>query len=336
MNYVTVAFKKRPWTFLVAFTLIVHLYAPCAVTFGQHVKQDISNGGKRYKCARNFESLSKVTHDKSADLIVYSFDRPLQLWAFLESVEEFVKGLHKVSIIYRSSTPAFDSTYAELKRKFNTAIFLQQSTQAPPEDFKELTLKALTSSHAGYVLFAVDDIIVKDIIDVDACRSILEKTHAYGVYLRLGLNVSECYMQRSYQGIPPYVYLGGEFYAWKFSSGKGDWHYPHTLDMTLYRTRDIIGYFTKLDYTSPNTLESIWAEYADMSRIGICCKSSKVINIPLNRVQHDFVHNRHMDMWSPEQLLVKFDQGFVIDRAPLYAINNTSAHMCYKPSFKRR
>ena len=64
--------------------------------------------------------------NKNADLVVFSFDRPLQLYAFLESAEKFVKGLGQISVIYRCSGDQFQQGYDKVQKCFKQVKFLAQ------------------------------------------------------------------------------------------------------------------------------------------------------------------------------------------------------------------
>ena len=218
---------------------------------------------------------------------------------------------------------------------FPEIFFVRQSRTHPHDDFKPLTLDIVFGSPSPYIIFAVDDIIVKDQADMSACIVALEKTHAYGFYLRLGNHVCQCYMARSHQGVPPMLPVAENMYAWQFCTGLYDWHYPQTVDMTLYRKEDIRSMFMSMCFRTPNTLEGTWAASPgfDLKRIGLCYERSIVVNIPLSQVQRDWFGNRNMGWLTPAQLLEKFNQGLRIDIRSLIGINNISAHMEWIPSF---
>src|SRR5271154_2417996 len=55
---------------------------------------------------------------RAADLIIFSYDRPLQLYAFLESVQRYVTGIGQTSIIYRTSGQDFDAGYQIVQSTF--------------------------------------------------------------------------------------------------------------------------------------------------------------------------------------------------------------------------
>src|SRR3990167_10710500 len=47
-------------------------------------------------------------------LIVFSYDRPLQLYSFLHSLQKHTTGLQEIMVIYRTSTPEFQAGYEQL------------------------------------------------------------------------------------------------------------------------------------------------------------------------------------------------------------------------------
>jgi len=55
----------------------------------------------------SFHSAMSRANKANTDLIVFSYDRPLQLYALLESLESYVTGLAQISVIYRVSRDAF-------------------------------------------------------------------------------------------------------------------------------------------------------------------------------------------------------------------------------------
>ena len=270
-------------------------------------------------------------YSKHADLIIFSYNRPLQLYALLESTEKYVHGLGSITVVYRTDS-AFANAYRQVQNDFEYVCFTKQSNQ-PRKDFKPLTLKAIRNTQNDYILFAVDDIIIKDYIDIEYCISLLEQTNAYGFYLRLGQNLNFFYMLQKPQPVPPSNHIDNDVFSWQFAKGHYDWGYPHTVDMTIYRKNMIVQTFQSIQFDCPNRLEAIWANtYAKkiMHRYGLYFKDSKVVNVPLNRVQNVFVNN-NMNLLSAHQLLNLFEQGKKIDITQFYRVNNNSAHFAFEP-----
>ncbi|MEX0849097.1 MAG: hypothetical protein WD055_02615 [Candidatus Dependentiae bacterium] len=273
-----------------------------------------------------------------ADFIIFSFDRPMQLYALLESSSVFISGLRDVFVVYRSSGDDFQSGYEIVKQSFPQVHYLKQRKDA--KDFKQLTLKAFNASTAEYILFGVDDIIVKDDIDLHHAISAMEQYNAYGCFLRLSPYINYLYSWNRAQSIPPLQDVGDGF-IWRFNQASqiSDWGYPHTVDMTVYRKKDIKDDMNRLGYYNPNSLESMWAGVTSKirGRQGFCYATSKIVNLPLNVVQTQFGNSnmKRKDL-SPKTLLQCFLDGKKIDLWPLYQIQNRSAHMEYEPTFIQR
>lgn len=269
----------------------------------------------------------------NADMLIFSYNRPLQLYALLESVHKYMTGIADLRVIYRADNDAYASGYAELQTTFPAVTFIKQGAN-PRADFKPLTLQALDAMSSPYIIFAVDDIVVKDYVDLAACGDMLQRTGAYGFYLRLGLHTDYCYALSGMQGIPQHVPIAPDMYAWQFSASAGDWNYPNTVDMTLFRKAEVMPELRRLSFSTPNSLEGNWAGMAGsiMQRLGLFFGTSKIVNLPFNLVQNDF-HNRNMAYMTCEEFLKKFQEGFKIDISPLFQIKNRSAHMDYVPTF---
>lgn len=271
---------------------------------------------------------------EKADLIIFSFDRPLQLYALLESLEQYVTDINSTTIIYRSSNEQYNTAFQTVSSQFPSVQFLQQQSIS---DFKTLTLQALNNSSSDYILFAVDDNIVKDYTSLSECIMWLEKTNAYGFYLKMGTHLDYCYTEDSSQSLPPLTPIYQDVFSWEFERGEKDWHYPNTVDMTLYRKKDLLSLFESLSYTNPNLLEGNWAAWWVIhkapSPIGIFYENSKIINIPLNKVQTINILNRDMNLYTPEELLEKFEAGLKMDISPLYKMKNKAVHTEYEPTF---
>lgn len=281
--------------------------------------------------------MARVVSAQKADLIIFSFDRPLQLYALLESTERYVKNVGDIRIIYRSSNQRYESAYQKVFEHFPTIMPVKQGDN-PAADFKLLTLKTLNTTPHEYVIFAVDDIVVQDYIDCAHCIDALEKSDAYGFYLRLGKNISYCYMLNTAQRVPHLTKAYDGVYTWTFNAGEHDWHYPNTVDMTLYRKKDIKHDLISLDYKAPNSCEGAWAGIGRrvMNKKGLCYEHSKIVNLPLNKVQTEWTSNRDENSISPMELLEIFERGFKLDIKPLHEIDNKSPHMAYTPTFIER
>lgn len=283
-----------------------------------------------------FSCITASIFGQKVDMVIFSFDRPLQLYALLESVNTYVTGLETISVIYRASSDEFAYAYDCIHTDFPQVSFVKQGTH-PREDFKPLTLHAIENVSSEYIVFAVDDNIIKDYVDLEACVELLKQTNAYGFYLRLGFNINHCYTQNHSQPIPPHQLVNNDVYAWSFKDGSYDWGYPNTVDLTLFKKEDILPTIRTLSFYSPNVFECVWSQKANaiMHRIGLFYAESKIVNLPLNMVQEDW-HNRNQQELLPAQQLELFFADKKIDIKPLYKIANQSPHMEYCPTLVDR
>ena len=280
-----------------------------------------------------FFSISLSLRANSTDFIVFSYNRPMQLYALLESSYKYISGLHKVFVIYRAGNKEFEQGYEIVKEAFPEVNYLAQSSN-PHKDFKPLVLRCFFATKAPYIMFGVDDIIVKDYIDLKKDIELLKQTKAYGMYYRLGHHLTQCYSMNRRQSVPSSQHIEGDVFQWRFKKGIYDWNYPHTVDMTLYKKTNVQSFFKAYNYYAPNPLEAKWAIIKPAKSTGLFYTVSKIVNLPMNLVQEG--NNRHTDVYTAQDLLKKFNQGLKIDIAPFFRMKNKAAHSDSTPTFVQR
>lgn len=284
-----------------------------------------------------YSACSAFPHPKEfkgkTDIVLFSYNRPLQLYACLESIVRYLSGYEKISVLYRSNNASFAAAYEKVKLAFPTVHFVDQSVD-PHHSFKPLFLKMVFDSPSEFILFGVDDIIVKDFADLKVCMQLMEKTGAYGFYLRFGKHITYCYQSGKKQAIPPSIPVASGVYAWDLDTGEFDWGFPNSVDLTLFRKSDLKEPFTQMKYKTPKSLEYVWAKRAPKVTIGLYFEQSKMVNLPLNIVGKG--GNPHMSFLTVEEMLEKFNQGLKIHIEPLYKVENSSPHFEYIPEFIER
>ena len=215
-----------------------------------------------------------------------------------------------------------------------------KQSEHPREDFKPLTLKAFEECKTDYILFGVDDMVVKDYVDISDAIAAMQEHKAYGCYLRLSPLINYLYTWKRSQSVPKLKKVK-EGHIWQFcqASPIADWGYPYTVDMTIYRKKEVEQDFKSMDYYNPNTLEGNWSKRANKikKRYGFCYEASKIVNLPLNLVQESW-NNPHMtnQELTPKQLIKQFLDGNKMDIGPLFQIKNRSVHIEYNPTFITR
>lgn len=276
-----------------------------------------------------------------ADIVVCSFNRPLQLYALLESIEQKVVGYDAISVICRSESD-FDQAYKIVEARFpEVAFYYQPPGQSEAfRTFRPMVLGLLYGKYGSsseYFLFAMDDIIVTDTIDLRAGEQLLnERYDIHGFFYRLGKNITRHALPRPGRNrIPRLQDLGDDIFCWKFNRATFDWAYPNTLDFTMYRKKEFNNACTGKVYHSPNHLEGVWQSYLPNNGIGACHGTSKIVNLCINRVNTTH-RNPILRECSVDYLNHKFMSGLKIDINSLDKDLVESAHQDVPFTFIKR
>ena len=100
-----------------------------------------------------------------------------------------------------------------------------------------------------------------------------------------------------------------------------------SVDGHVFRTAELASWITYLSFNNPNTLEASMQQiqfYAVLQQTMICNRISKLINIPMNRVQNTF-QNRFGEV-SHIELNENYLNGQRLDKNAYYAILNRGCH----------
>lgn len=196
----------------------------------------------------------------------------------------------------------------------------------PEYDFKGQTMQLLTDAKDNVVFFTDDDVF-KERTDLElACKFLSVNPECFAFSLRLGKHLNYCYSTQSPQRVPQGV-TKDPFFVWNWKGTDWDWNYALSVDGHIFRKKDIGTAATNAGaWKSPNTFEG------NMSHLHpqiphpqmACFVSSKVMNIPHNRVQ-DEVQNVHGG-GSEGDLLQAWNDGKKIDINSFHGIKNTAAH----------
>jgi len=252
------------------------------------------------------------------DVLIFSSNRPLQLYAFLESLALYGKNYGQVSVLYEAQGAEYKKAYEDVEASFPQVKFYFHN--GFKSDFKSKTLQIAfgDSSKSEYIVFANDGVIIKEEVNFQECAEVIDETGAYGFYLRLAPHVDFCYRQNTSQAVSHLVAPKKTFFAWDFNYGTGDWNAPKNFDLTVYKKAEIAEDIRGILYDNFVSLELKWNKRKNSNPLGLCYHTSKAVNIPLN---------------TARQLLEKFQLGLKIDITPLHQIKNRSAHMVYQPIF---
>ncbi|MCH9811658.1 hypothetical protein K0U07_02720 [bacterium] len=268
----------------------------------------------------------------SVDVIVCSYNRPMQLYAFLESMEEFVTGATSVSVLCRGDAEYLDG-YDDVEKRFHGVKFYYQDSERSKafRCFKPMVLNQVfgkAASESKYFMFAMDDIIITEPIDLEKDSMFLEQhERVHGFFYRLGKNVDHHALPKpGKNAIPPLTEAEEDIFTWNFFRGTCDWGYPNSLDFTIYRKADFHKAFHQRNYRNPNDLEMAWQRYLPKKRrYGACHGRSKMVNLMINRV-NTICLNPILKEIPITELNDHFNRGEKIDIHSLDLTKLNSAH----------
>lgn len=282
---------------------------------------------------------ARIQHEKtythSAEGIVFSKDRALQLHALLSSYLEKVISPAPLHILYTASTFEHQKAYQKLMEIFSGKfLFIKQSSD---DSFRNDLLRILDSISTEKTFFLVDDILF--IEDFDMKDFIKFNTDEVIPTLRMGLNLTECYTIQKEQPLPEFIsdanHDGNKMF-WIWDKGMHGWSYPLSVDGHFFSTQEITAITKLINFSAPNTYEDQLQKFRRLFlfRKGVCYTKSKIVNIPCNKVQKE--NKNIFGKVHQDYLLERWLNGYQMDYRKVYGFNNVGSHQEIPFDFIRR
>ncbi|MFZ2587237.1 MAG: hypothetical protein WAZ18_03850 [Alphaproteobacteria bacterium] len=268
--------------------------------------------------------------------IVFSKDRALQIHTLLHSYSQLVKHPAPLIILYNASTPAHAAAYAQVEATFRKAPMPVRFVQED-KPFNQLLPEVLESIPTRNLFFLVDDIILIRPWDMHLAADINPLTTV--LCPRLSPSITTSYTMGGVKAHQPTFHsLKGEptLRTFRFTEGTQEWAYPCSVDGNIFSTAEIKVLASLATYKAPNSFEAALHQFADifMSREGLCYTESKLLNLPLNKVQTE-VANLAASV-TPAFLLAQYNQGLMLETTPFRTHTPTSTHEDHPVTFTRR
>jgi hypothetical protein len=279
-----------------------------------------------YKCNENSREVDTLSG------IVFSKDRPLQLFSLLTSYLEKVDNPCTLTVLYSASSPHYLKAYLTISELFSRSniYFVKE------QDFRSDLLGMLFRVNQSHLFFLVDDIIFVEPVDLQRLSTL--STPDCVPSLRLGKNTRRCYTQNVKQNFPSSFKwsANSEVYEWCWADGEYDWGYPISVDGNIFRTSEIQLMANVCSYKAPNSFEQSlqWFAKSFLHRQGVCFEKSVIINIPFNKIQSE--NNNISGSVDPSLLLKYWEDGFELDLLKYYGCQNESAHQEFPLHIKPR
>jgi hypothetical protein len=268
----------------------------------------------------------RIGGNEECECIVFSKDRALQLHALLSSYFEKTRFPASIHVLYHASTPSHERTYNELIPLFETRpVFFNKQTDA--HSFRRDFLRLVGSIKCSSLFFLVDDIVFTEDVSLAELKKFAPEE--FVPTLRMGLNLKRCYTMQQNQPLPRWSSgngKDGDKVYWKWKDGAYDWGYPLSVDGHLFSTWEIIVMSRLSRFRGPNSFEHKIQKFKRLfwNRKGVCYRKSKIMNLPLNKVQEE-IKNISGNI-AVEFLREQWEQGFQMDYRQFYGFWNESAH----------
>lgn len=273
---------------------------------------------------RNSENTPAVP---AVDSIIFSKDRPLQLYAFLESYEQKVREKGNLYILYKASDEKYAKAYTELKNIFHTPSFIFIAE----EDFKQQLSDICSASQAKVLAFYVDDMVFTE--NISYADILQYNLFQYIPCLSRGKDFTYSQVLDKKLVLPGFEEAGHGFFSfrWDYTTEFNDWTYPLGVSAYFYYRSEIIAMLQSIDYKAPNSLETAMQVFKPYfsCRKGLCMEKIACCCIPVNIVQTE-CYNPVTGYYTAEQLLEKWNEGLKIDISRFYGQGARCIEMNYE------
>lgn len=243
-------------------------------------------------------------------IIVFSFNRALQLDALLASVQQhWSKTAHRLAILYNTSNDEYQAGYEILEKKYPQYQFIKEINgksrysckdylsffnlkklvrykhcRWQKSNFRELLTNIINKTSCEQIMFLTDDsLFIRDVEIGHEIEDWIEQDpeqNSFSLRLGLGINNPQKLLPNSINGI----------ITWKYSdyTKYKNWGYPFSVDGHIYSKKLIKPLLDKVIFNNPSTLEAHLYDYSMKKHLlenGKTYTSTCLLSYPLNMVQ---------------------------------------------------
>ncbi len=266
--------------------------------------------------------------------VLFSRDRALQLYTLLHSYNTKVSESAKIYIIYSASSSAhlksYDELISEIKSIGMNVFFVREH-----ESFKATLLSVLYQINTKNIFFLVDDdvfiretdlTIAKQIDPLCEILSLRHSPHLKRSYTANAELTSPTFTRAKKDGLLKFTWFEQNL----------EWSDPWSVDGQVLSTAELRVLADLSEFKAPNTFEQALKSFNSLCkfRFGLCYEESKIVNLPINRVQTE-VSNRSGNI-SADYLLKCWNDGLMLDVRSLEKHIPLSPHEEHALGFVKR
>ena len=265
------------------------------------------------------------------DILIFSRNRALQLYALLESIEKYLDPQKVTVTILHRYDQDHENSLENVSSRFDSCKFIKETS------FQNQVQEFLGSA-GELVSFLTDDIIFKEPVDVQQVSEIMVANPSILSFsLRLGLHIYDCYALNKEQPVPQGNVYPPNLFVWDWRHAQMDWEYAFSVDGHVFRKHHLSTWTSQLNYHHPNSFEEalqLCRGLGDLPPAMACYVTSRLVNLPINRVQNSH-QNRCGDIDS-DYLLEKWNAGLCLDIERYHRVLNKGVHDELELFFKDR
>tara|TARA_B100000989_G_scaffold278203_1_gene239766 strand:+ start:14185 stop:15105 length:921 start_codon:yes stop_codon:yes gene_type:complete len=191
------------------------------------------------------------------EIVIFSFNRPLQLESLLQSLNSNLDGDVKINILYKTDIKT-NNSYEVLKKLFikNRNInFIYQVESFKKSLFKLIKNLSDKKFSRKEILFFVDDQILFRKTKLNSIKKLFKIAPI--TTLRIGINTTRSFNLNKRQSIKDYNYsITKDLLTWQPLFKKDDISYVFSFDSSTIPLKLFSKFTRYLFYKGPNTLES--------------------------------------------------------------------------------
>jgi len=256
-------------------------------------------------------------------ILIESHSRPMQLYAFLESLQKNGKNTGFIRVLYTVNNADIERAYRRLHYSFIDVDFIQLDNK---NSFKDEMRKAILCMSDTYIAFADDELVINRSVDFGYCAEWLEHARASAFYLGLDVNIKHNDLLNCEQSQPSLIFLDEDVYAWELKNSEYAWRKFISTECAIYRKTDMLPALSDASFTNLNDFQLQLAHhFVSADTIGLCLEHSAVL-------RPQFVGNRV----GQDDLCELFNYGFKIDIEQFNTIVSDRLKCSLKPLLKAR
>lgn len=262
--------------------------------------------------------------DGDADLILFSKNRPIQLYSALESLAMYKCSVGKKIVFYRAENAFYKKGYEEVMQEFpEVQYFAEDDSGAFSSTIKDV----VDTSKAQYILLGEDQVVLKNALSLKNAIETLEKTGAYGYYFAMGSNV---------ESVPDkLVFAGQGSFIWNFSDGIQEWKDQYQIALSLYRKEDVKKFVDQVFCKNMQIFQTTWKRQVPKNTaMGACYRESLALLCPLQVTK--LSSQTEISLYTEKELNDRLLEGYKIDIRNLHKMPNKTIAIEYYPQFVPR